>query len=152
MTYGTTYDRYIYIENLQQTRLCGARSGSPQLYCNSYCCITTGISQTFLLHSVRAVTVSYTDNGLLLGAVILIQSSVLRDVRWLITYIPRPSASNLYLSKFKDLSVQWIIQNHSSACHNCVKSASVLLTAAVWILSGEAMHSMCRKRTCSYTW
>ena len=31
--YGTTYDTYIYIyiENLQQTRLCGARSGSPQL-------------------------------------------------------------------------------------------------------------------------
>ena len=25
------YDRYIYIENLQQTHLCGARSGSPQL-------------------------------------------------------------------------------------------------------------------------
>ena len=29
--YGTTYDTYIYMENLQQTRLCGARSGSPQL-------------------------------------------------------------------------------------------------------------------------
>ena len=29
--YGTTYGTYIYIENLQQTRLCGARSGSPQL-------------------------------------------------------------------------------------------------------------------------
>jgi len=27
---------YIYIENLQQTRLCGARSGSPQLYYHSY--------------------------------------------------------------------------------------------------------------------
>ena len=32
MIYGTTYDTYIYyIENLQQTRLCGARSGLPQL-------------------------------------------------------------------------------------------------------------------------
>jgi len=34
------------------------------LYCNSYCCITTGISQTFLLHPVRAVTVNFMDDGL----------------------------------------------------------------------------------------
>jgi len=37
VTYGTTYETYIYIiyierEIPQQTRLCGARSGSPQLY------------------------------------------------------------------------------------------------------------------------
>ena len=33
MTYGMTYETYIYIEREipQQTRLCGARSGSPQL-------------------------------------------------------------------------------------------------------------------------
>jgi len=40
MIYSTTYDRYIYLylylyiykENSQQTRLCGARSGSPNYF------------------------------------------------------------------------------------------------------------------------
>jgi len=49
VTYGTTYDRYIYIyiENLQQTRLCGARSGSPQL-CTQSCIARLSLAaQTF---------------------------------------------------------------------------------------------------------